>query len=39
MISILIVALCVMAGVPYPLIGLYLITVCLIWMHGRRRMS
>lgn len=34
MITMIIVALCLVAGVPYPLIGLCLITVCLIWLHG-----
>ena len=31
---IIILALLVIAGIPAPLIGLYLIAVCLIWLHG-----
>ena len=32
---IILLALLVIAEVPPFLIGLYLIAVCLIWMHGR----
>lgn len=32
---IIILALLVIAEVPPFLIGLYLIAVCLIWLHGR----